>query len=185
MIFRWPTALAAAGTIALAAGCGTTATTTAAPPSPPVPAVTVQPDPCVAAFDAWKPTGLTSNTALSKALSTVGADDTRIGADLSANTSTQADGMKLAGDLGTLYGATTTIQHNMPPSCIPNLNTDYGNALDAIQKMDIANTMLLGAIDKGNTTNADTDSVLVNSYLNQADNSMVAATNDVTAFTGG
>lgn len=180
MTFRWPTALLAGGLTAIAlAACGTTATTTTTPPG------SSPPDPCVTAYDAWKTDGLPNNTALSNALGAVGADDTRIGADLSAGTSTKADGMKLAGDLGTLYGATTTIQHNMPPSCIPGLDTDYGAALDSIQKMDTANIMLLGAVNQGNTTNESVDVTLVNTYLDQANNSLVAATNDVTAFTGG
>jgi hypothetical protein len=137
------------------------------------------------AYDQWRGNGFTNNKALADALAAVGADDTRIGNDLQTGSSTQADGVTLAGDLGLLQGAAVVIKGDMPPSCIPNLDTDYGNALDAIQKMAAANTLLLGALNQGDTTAGNADIAVLDAYMSQADNSMVAATNDVTAFTGG
>lgn len=174
--------IAAAGLLALA-GCGTSTTSGAAPPVPSSTTAPAQPSDCMTQYLAWKPTGQADNTELSNAMGAVGTDNTNIGNDLQNSASTTADGNKLARDLGTLEGVTARLKNDMPPACIPNLGTDYGNALDDVQNMASANILVLGALDKGNNAQADTYSQVENGYITKTQNDISAATNDVTAFT--
>lgn len=146
------------------------------------PASATTPGSCLAQFDAWKVKGAPESSALGTGIQAVGADDSAIGADLQAGTDTTSVTNKLAGDLGALEGAVYVIKADIPPSCVPGLDADYGAAVSDVGTFGIYNTELLGALNRGDDTAAEADSILANSELNAATGSLQAASNDISAF---
>jgi hypothetical protein len=147
-------------------------------------AAAAHPD-CQAQLTSWTSGGGDKHQqTLGTTLERVGTDMTTIGTDMQAGNSVSADGTTLAGDLGALEGTVYIIKADMPPKCVPDLDSDYENSLTAVGSAGIYLTELLGSVNKGDTTGEEADMILANGSLSQADSAFSSASTDLNSFNG-
>lgn len=148
--------------------------TQSAPPQPPT---------CTQQLITWRNNGgQKNNTALGDADTKLSGDASKYSTDLTENTSTTADADTLAADAGSILGVTTLIKENMPPSCVPGLDTDYGHAVNDEQLAANYITESIGALNRGNAVTAVEDMALADASLNDGVTAVEAATTDLSNF---
>lgn len=138
---------------------------------------------CVQQFITWRDNGgLKNSREIATDLGTIGNDAQAFGADLSTGAGTQTVSNKLYSDSAALLAVTTLVTTEMPPTCVPNLSKDYGNAISDEQKTAILFQESVTAYNEGNPVSALADIQAANEEISAASTATTSTVNDMTAF---
>ena len=161
------------------------ATSTASAAAAPAPAASTAPD-CTSQVVSWRNNGgLNQLEAVMTDMGNVGTASTDLGADLSAGADASQDEAALQTAAASLQSDSETAQANLPPSCVPNLRTDEGAALNDASTAALNCENAISELGSGDFTVALGDMNAANTAISASSTKFQAATADVQAFDNG
>lgn len=120
-------------------------------------------------MDSWKTTGAADIKDVANDLQKLNKDIQPVENALENGQTPGSDGNTMAGDIGALLGDTYRIKlKDMPPACVPGLDSDYQALTGDLANVGSALTLFVGAANQGNTINATADLDVGTTDLQQA-----------------
>ena len=141
---------------------------------------------CTSQVISWRDNGgLSQLEAVITDMGNVQSSATALGTDLSAGADTSQDQASLQTAAASLQSDSQTAQANLPPSCVPNMRTDEGAALNDASKGALDCQNAVSELGSGNYSVALDDVNASTAAITASGNKFQAATSDVNAFSNG